>query len=376
MKATLLPALTALALVPAVPAGLAGQQNLFPEKSIFTGIEARQYNFESGFAADHVRQVAVPIAAIVPLGQRFSFDVGTWWATTNLERGGSSESFSGFTDTQLRLAYVLGTDAVVASVMINLPTGKETTTLRKFNVSSSVSSNFLLFPVNSYGSGTSVTPGLAAATTVGDWNLGLAASVRWSDEYQPFNDSASAGIRYQPGVETRIRAGVDRLVGQSRLTVGATFSTFSNDELRGGGLGNGTFDPGNRFLVDANLVSPVGSGTVSMYAWNYYRKTSSSSDSTSSIGNREDILTLGASGSFPLGSRTRIEPLLESRFWMPDGASGRLFGVGAALRYGISPTVTLVPGVRLDIGSIRPPGSSTRYSVFGWDLSAMLRYGF
>jgi hypothetical protein len=355
-----------------VPGALGAQQNLYNEPSATVGVEARQYNFGSGFGVDHVRQIAVPIAVAVPLGRRFSFDVGTWYANTNVASPAGDESFSSLTDTQVRLAYMFGTDAVVASVMVNLPTGKETTTLQKFNIAASASSNFLLFPVNSYGSGTSVTPGLAAATTVGQWNVGVAASVRWSAEYHPFNDSGSTGVRYQPGVETRIRAGVDRLVGRGRLTFGGTFSTFANDQLQGGSFGNGTYDPGNRFLLDASLLSPVGRGTLSFYVWNYHRTASKSS---SIAGTKENIFTAGMAGSFPLGGRTSLEPMVEGRFWSPESGSGSLFGGGAGLRFQLSPKVAFVPAARIDAGSIKLPGTSSK-SIFGWDFSTLVRYSF
>ncbi len=153
-----------------------------------------------------MRQVAIPAGVLVPVGRRFSFDIGASYAVTTVtDTSGASQSFSSFTDTQIRGSYVLAMDALVVSLMMNLPTGKETTTLQKFGVAASASSNFLLFPVNSYGAGFSVTPGVAAATTAGDWNLGLAASVRVSSSYTPFSDSGSSSTRYKPGVETRIR---------------------------------------------------------------------------------------------------------------------------------------------------------------------------
>ena len=41
--------------------------------------------------------------------------------------------FSGFTDTQLRGSYVFGNDRVVTSLMVNVPTGQETQSLKEFN---------------------------------------------------------------------------------------------------------------------------------------------------------------------------------------------------------------------------------------------------
>lgn len=369
--------IAALAAFLAAPGALGAQQNLYPQASIVGGVEARQYSFGSNFVVDQLRQISVPLGAIVPVGQRFSFDIGSSYAVTTVKDSAGSRSFSGLTDTQIRGSYVFGNDVLVASLMVNLPTGKATTTLSKFGISSAASSNFLLFPVNSYGAGFSVTPGLAAATTAGSWNLGLAGSVRLSAKYNPFSDNT--GVSYKPGLETRLRAGADRLLGSSRLTLGFTFSTFSNDQLRGGGFGGGgVYDPGNRFLVDASLLAPAGTGTVSFYAWNYYRTASATSGSVS---NNENVLTLGTAGSFPLGPKLAIEPLAEARIWSPKVGSGLLVGGGASLRIDVNPRVAIVPGARLDFGTIKGPDTGANpvirsHSITSWDLSALLRYGF
>jgi len=362
------------ALLLLAPTAVGAQQNLFPQSSVLGGVEVRQYNFGSKFPADHIRQVALPFAVVLPIGPRFSLDIGSQYAITSVASAAGDSSFSHITDTQVRAAYVFGIDALVASVMFNLPTGAETTTLQKFGVTSAASSNFLLFPVNTYGSGFSVTPGIAGATAAGDWNLGLAASFRLSSKYHPFSDASSKNVDYKPGVETRIRAGADRLVGQSRLSLGVTFSTFGSDQLTGGSLtgGNGVYDPGNRFLVDASYLMPAGKGNVTLYAWNYFRSAGSagSGSSSTSAANKENIFTGGVAAAFPIGTRATLEPLLETRLWGSNGDHAHLFGAGTGLRIQATPRIALVPSARADVGSI------TGISVFGWSVSALLSYGF
>ena len=369
--------ITSLAAIASLIAtGAAAQQNLISQGSVVGGAEYRSYSFGNNFGADRVSQTAFPVGFIMPIGSRFSFDLGTAYAYTRVDQGGSHESFSHFTDTQLRASYILGNDALVASVMVNLPTGQETTSLQDFNISSSVSSNFLLFPVNSYGSGFSVTPGLAAAATVGSWNLGLAGSLRWNDDFQPFSDSGSSSVRYQPGIEGRIRFGADRLIGSSRLTVGATFSTFGTDAASGGGLAsNGKYSPGNRFLADVSLLAPVGGGNISFYVWDFYRSSGESGDTlTTSSNNKENIFTAGAGGAFRLSGKLVLEPVAETRFWSPDAGKGFLAGGGVNLRIAVSDRVALVPGARFDAGSIQTP-AGTDHSITGWSVLALLRVG-
>lgn len=365
----------ALALL-ALPLGAAqAQQSLFPQASFMGGVEAKQYSFGDEASTDHIRQVAFPIAVGVPIGKRASIDIGTYYASTSVKAGDNDESISGFTDTQLKLSYVFGNDAVVASVAVNLPTGQEKTDQTEFFTGASVSSAFLLFPVNSYGTGTSVTPGLAAATTMGAWNVGLAASVRWSAEYQPFEGDSISDARYQPGLETRIRLGADRLMGRSRFQIGGTFSTFATDELRGGGFGNGEYKPGSRFLADIGFLTPLSNGSLNLYAWNYHRVSSDDGDETGA-GGKENIFALGASGSFPLGQTTRLEPMADTRFWSPEDGSGTLFGIGTGVRFQLSDAITFLPAARAEFGSLKATDDGESASIKGWSLSALFRYAF
>jgi hypothetical protein len=348
-------------------------QGLFGPTTIGGGVEGRRYEFEKGYLVHAIRQFAVPMAVLVPIGKRFSVDIGAAYATTMVtSASGTESSYSGLTDTQLRGSYVFGADRVVASVMVNLPTGKETLSLRDFNVTSNVASNFLLFPVNSYGNGASATGGLAVAIPAGSWNLGLAGSLRLNAEYQPFSDAQSSSIRYKPGPEGRVRAGADRLVGSSRLALGFTFSTFNDDQFTGLATGSGQYNPGNRLIGEASVTSPVGSGSISAYAWDFYR--SAGANSGLSTSNKENIFTAGLSGAWPLSPKIRLEPVAEARFWSPDSGSGQLYGVGTAIRFSLSPRLAFAPGGRIDFGSINTTG--TDYSLTGWGFSGLLRYNF
>ena len=59
--------------------------------------------------------------------------------------------------------------------------------------------------------------------------------------------------------------------------------------------------------------------------------------------NNENILTFGLSGGWPLSRRIGLEPVAEARFWSPETGSGQLYGVGAAVRFSISPRLGLRP---------------------------------
>lgn len=344
-------------------AGHAGaQENLVPTRSVITGMQARGYNIEDG---TETRQFAFPLAFAMPVSERLSFDIGTYYASTESD----DNTLSGLTDTQIRASYVFGRDALVATLMVNLPTGK-TQDFDQTSTSGAAAANFLSFPVNAYRTGTSVTGGLAAATELGSWNVGIAGSVRMSGEYEPFSD---VDTKYSPGTEARLKLGLERLLGTSRLTFGLTFSTFGNDNFEDlGGGGSGEYQPGSRFIGEVAMAFLAGSGNITGYVWDYYRAAADGSS------NKENILALGANGSWPIGSNLRLEPLVETRFWSPEEGNGKLFGAGAALRIPMGERFTISPAGRFDFGSTQfpdpPISDGSDHDITGWGFSVLLRY--
>ena len=359
MRSSLLAAIACLA------AGRAeAQESLVRSPSIITGLQARSYSIEDG---TKTTQFAFPLAFAMSVNERLSFDIGGYYATTESE----DKTITGLTDTQVRASYMFGRDALVATLMVNLPTGKiqdsdETPT------SGAAAANFLSFPVNAYRTGTSVTGGLAAATELGSWNVGIAGSLRYSGEYEPFNDIAT---RYSPGTEARLKLGLERLLGQSRLMVGFTFSTFGNDNFEDlGGGGSGEYQPGNRYIGEVALTFLAGNGSVTGYLWDYYRNSAGGTGTA----NKENILAMGANGSWPLGGSVRMEPLIEARFWSPEEGNGKLFGAGAAFQVPMSERFTLSPSARFDFGSTQfpdpPVSDGSDHNITGWGFSVLLRY--
>jgi hypothetical protein len=340
--------------------GVQAQDNLAPSKSLIVGVLARGYSIDQG---PKTHQVAVPIAAVFPINERFSLDIGTYYASTTSKSVGT---VSGLTDTQIRGSYVFGRDAIVTTLMVNLPTGTKQT-LTGSNVTGAAAANFLAFPVNAYRTGASVTGGLAAATELGSWNVGLAGSLRYSGSYEPFSNDS---LTYSPGTEGRIKVGVDRLLGASRLSVGFTFSTFGTDEFQKIAGGTSQYLPGNRYISEASLTFLAGQGSLTGYLWDYYRDRAGGSGPA----NHENILAIGVNGSWPLGAKMKLEPLAEVRFWSPDKGSGKMFGTGAALEVPLGGKFTLSPSARIDFGSMDFTDGTGSHTLTGWGLSALLRY--
>jgi hypothetical protein len=353
------------------PLAAQGNTALYSSWSGLSGFDYQRYGFDKGYAVQSGSQWSLPLVLVAPLGSHASVDLTTHYAHTEVTDT-ASLVHSGLTDTQLRLLYTIGAQRAVASISFNLPTGKRSFPTDSFRVASGVSSTYLSFPVNNLGSAFGVTTGLAYATPAGAWNLGLAGSVRFQASYRPFtNDS----LNYKPGLEGRLRAGVDRLLGErGRLLLGLTFSTFSTDEFTGvSSSALGPFNPGSRFITDFGYAYSWGRTSLTFGMWDYYRMAGTSGAATLSD-TKENVFNAEIRLARQLSPRFAIEPLAAFRQWSPaDIRGGRLYSFGGNLRFGLSDQWSGVASGRFGTGWIFDP-SAGRSDVTATGLSLYLRY--
>ena len=362
-----------LGLMVAVAPMAAGQRSGPDRVAVTLGAEGRGYTFGDYFAVKSLTQWAFPVAAVAPMG-RFTLDAGAWYAVTTLDRfDAAPQSVSGFTDTQVRGAYVLGDDAVVLTAMVNLPTGAENLSAAEYAVLAAASSSFFAFPVNGYGSGASLTLGAAGAIEAGEWNLGLAGSGRLSRPFTPFEDTEGQ-FQYQAGPEVRLRAGADRLVGSGRLSLGLTFSTFGDDEFASGGGTTGIYRPGRRLIAEASYATVVGAVTVIGYAWDYYRWSGDSAGV--SVFNRENLLTGGVQARWPISRTVSWEPGVEGRLSTPEEGGAMLAEFSSGFRIRVGAHLAVIPIARFDVGRLEEPPPGFGHQLLGGSFSVFVRQSF
>jgi hypothetical protein len=360
-----------------VPASTDAQSPL-RSTALIGGVEVRTYHFASPLPVRRITQSATPIGIVATIG-RLSLDFGTYWAATSLtRRDGGYRRVTGFTDTQARLAWSIGQERAVASMVINLPTGIDRMTPADFEVLGAVSSPFLGFPVNAYANGGSVTAALAGAMSAGSWNVGLAGSVRASRTFTPVVDPVAGPLNYRAGIEGRIRLGLDRLLGPSRVALGLTLSGFGDDVYAGLGVARGAYQPGLRWIAEGLASVPAGNGTLTATLWGYQR--SAGDTAGVSLENQENLAGLTLTGVWPLAPGVSLEPGAEFRYSGLDGGSGLLAGGGVGARFRVSGRVSAWSGFRHDRGYLdaKTVGEGgelevNRTSLMTWHLSAFVR---
>lgn len=338
---------------------------------VTSGFQGQAYSFGKYFGVRSLRQWAVPLAAVLPAG-RFSFDAGAYYAsTTQVLRDGSALTVTGLTDTQVRGAMVIGQDAAVVTMLVNLPTGASRLTRSEYKVLSGASSSFLAFPVNAYGSGPSVTAGVATAVPTGPWNLGIAGSVRYSGAFAPISDP-EGDFSYRAGFEGRLRLGVDRLIGSSRLSFGMTYSNFSNDEFSRGTGVTGVYRPGARFIAEMSYAGAVGPVSLVGYAWDYLRLAGDSAGTE--VPNRENVLNVGTTARVPLSRTISWEPTAEFRLTNPEVGKAILVELSSGFRIRATRRLTVVPAFRVDLGRLEDP--ILGHPIRGFGMSVFVRESF
>ena len=270
--------------------------------------EMVSYTLKTDGSEKTISQLVTPIAVVIPVGERFSFDIATAWARSRVEVKGDTaapSTISGLTDTQLRGSYVFGQDAVVLTAGLNLPTGQSTATTKQFVAAQNISNDFLLFPIGTMGAGFGATGGIALARPVGTWNLGVGGSYRHSADFAPFEYNDGQKAHYQPGNELRARVGVDRDFGAASAMLGATYSSFGDDKSAGA-----TFNTGNRLVFQGAYATTLRNVGYALNAWNLTRTHGTRADGRPAPS--ENITNVALSGSFSAGS-VSLEPMLEAR---------------------------------------------------------------
>lgn len=370
---------TLLLLLPCLLAPPGSAQSLGRPPLVFGGMEFREYRFAEAVTVASIRQLAVPLGAAASRG-RLSADIGAYWASTTLTRpDGRFRRVTGLTDTQVRLGLVLGRDAGVASLVVNLPTGRDRMNPVDFDVLGTVSSSFLAYPVNAYANGASVTAALAGVLPAGGWNLGLAGSVRANHSFTPVVDPVAGPLTYRAGLEGRLRAGVDRLVGPSRLSAALTLSGFRDDSYSGFGGVRGSYQPGRRWIGEVTLTAPWLGGLTTASLWGYQR--SAGDTAGVSVENAERMVGAIVAGSWVISPTMDLEPVAEIRRADLEAGSGFLAGGGLGIRSRLARSVSVTGQARVEMGflDLQTPGEGggvgvERTRLTSYTLSVFLRW--
>ncbi len=270
-------------------------------------------------------------------------------------------TIAGPTDIKLRVSGPLLSDLTLLTVGVNVPTGKSNLNSEETSVLQVLAAPALQMPTVSFGIGLGVTVGLLRAFKGDGWAVAIGASGERRSEYSPVALALSSGTsetKLTPGLAAHVTVGLDRTMGQGRLSMLLVGDAYSEDKVRIGGLP--AADSSNDYTLGPQL-----SGTMQ-----YEFGAAGWRESSISVGARARTQYADAVGAKVAGSSgTYFEGALNAVRGGPEGA-GLIIGTDARWHSGLSFTEAMVgaavSAVGITLGVDRAGHStSTRFVVRG-----------
>lgn len=352
-------------LAAALPLSL-GAQGL-QESAVIASPQMAQYTFSSGAGGQTVSQFSVPLVVLLPFSERFNMDIATAFATSELTGGGATVSkISGLTDTQIRANFSLGSELLVFTVGVNLPSGQYLIPADQIAAAGQIGNDFLGYPISSMGNGFAGTGGIAYARALGAWNLGAGGSFRKSAEFDFFERDSGGPYRFEPADEMRARLSLDRPVGDGQVSLGVSYSAFGEDFAD-----TTTYSTGDRITLTGGWSFPVRSATMFISGWNLFRLEGKQVGGDAP---RENVSSLNLGVSFNAGEML-IQPNIEARLWQVASVrSGQLVNIGTRVRFSAG-AFSLYPAFAYSIGkTFVPETGAAQYDVTGFRGSLTIRF--
>lgn len=240
-----------------VPAG--AQESLLPSTGWGTGLSLSAWHLSTPLAQSagglaDVAEAAIPLSVRSMFG-RWSVDVSgavvygaAHYAASppsgagsvpgqvaNSAGGDRVVTVAGPTDVKLRVTGPLFGDALQLTAGLNLPTGKVGLTANETSALQVIGSPALRMPIAALGTGTGYTVGVLRSFSGDDWAVAVGASVEQRTEYSPIAlvlASGSAETHITPGTAAHVTLGLDRVLGDARLSALLVADAFSKDKVR------------------------------------------------------------------------------------------------------------------------------------------------
>lgn len=226
---------------------MAAQEALLPTAGWGVGMGMSAWYFsesmpQAGGPLRGVAEFAVPFRVRAVFG-RWSMDLtgaGMFGAAAfippdSVENGeGRVVTLAGPTDIKLRIGGPIVGENLMLTLGLNIPTGKVGLTGDETNALQALGAPALRMPVASLGTGAGVTLGAVRAFDLGGWALALGASAEQRTEYSPIALALATGkseTQVAPGMAMHFTAGLDRPVGENRLSLLVVSDIFAKDEL-------------------------------------------------------------------------------------------------------------------------------------------------
>lgn len=210
-------------------AALAQTSHLLQAQSLHTGLIFQHW--KTGGQGEALQELVLPMVFNFTPNERFSISVLNTPARASYSTANRSSRLTGFSDTKISAALVLGEEKALLNLGLNLPSGKaQLDPQTELPVAEKITNHALAMPMNYFGGGWDAGASLALAREMGQWVLGGAVSGVYKGAYVPV---AGAGS-YRPGAEISVSLGIDRLLSErDRIFGDVSYTWYDKDRLDG-----------------------------------------------------------------------------------------------------------------------------------------------
>jgi hypothetical protein len=383
----------------ALLAGEAGaQERLVARGLLATGPQFEQWTLTDGLPhgtggtrLSRVAQWSVPVAASTAVGEQWTVDVMTAYAsgTVTLNRedpviGARELTLSGPTDVRVRATGRFLGERLLLTLGANVPTGATELDAEQVTALRALSAPAFGLQAPLLGAGGAATAGLVYALPVGaSWAWAFGSSYEYRASYSPA--AVSAGIAtpdFSPAAAVHFSLGADGLVGRHGATLTASLDLFGEDRV---GATSGAAPPPTRLgpvaTVDARLrLAAEGFRELTIYAVDRYR-TSFERGGESVPESAGNYLDAGVSAVRALGARTGLLTGLNVRHHtglaFDDGIQTAAAALGAltlGVTHAFGSGLELAPFVRGQLGRVESASESSAARGFAGGVTLTRRF--
>lgn len=355
------------------------------------GIPQPTIDGASSVTVTRASQWSIPVSVMVPFGSRFSVDLTTAYASSDVRISGTDPitgtdgySLSGVADVRLRATgHIIG-DNVLLTAGLNLPTGETELNEEELSALRVVGAPALSFQVPVLGIGTGGTLGVVLAHELGAWSWALGTSYEMRKQYTPISVAAGIPVDFSPGDAVRLSLGSSRLFGQHSMTFGLSADFFAKEELKNGtstgtAVGQSQLGPiytaDLQFEVASSRLRELTFYAVDRYRTEYEREGKKVSDSDA------NYLDVGVRAVAPLAARTGLLMSINGRHQTGLASDDFLTTAGIAsgsltlgLQQRVGGNYSLQPFVRLQGGRLESGDASSTVTGFTGGLTIGARF--
>ncbi len=197
-----------------------------------------------------ILQFCLPLTLIYPVNERLQVNVFMAPAHSSIQNG-SSMSLSGLSDTRISGSYLFGSEKVLATFGVNLPSGKHALEVKETMVANTLSLRALDFQMPILGQGFEASLGVVGAQRFSGWVLGMGAGFLFRAPFAPIEHAQE---KYNPGEEFTVSLGLDHpMRKQKKLMFDLSYTFYTADKIED----KDVFKSGNRFTAQAMAYLPT-----------------------------------------------------------------------------------------------------------------------